>query len=31
MASAPMTRPAAAGHRDRITGGLAAAIAAKCS
>jgi len=29
MASVQMTRPAAAGHRDRITGGLAAAIAEK--
>ena len=29
MATAGSTRPAAAGHRDRITGGLAAAIAEK--
>jgi AcrR family transcriptional regulator len=29
MASVQMTRAAAAGHRDRITGGLAAAIAEK--
>ena len=29
MATAESTRPAAAGHRDRITGGLAAAIAEK--
>jgi AcrR family transcriptional regulator len=29
MASVQMTRPAAAGHRDRITAGLAAAIAEK--
>ena len=29
MATAPTTRPAAAGHRARLTGGLAAAIAEK--